>query len=223
MNTTTSSASKNAANFLNFAIWLVITILSVGVGGYALFLTFTGFQHLGLKNPMLHPFGLETHIAASGFAMILGAFQFSKTLRRKAPVVHRWMGRGYVLACVVGGLAGGIIALSSTAGPIAGWGFFMLAILWVPFTLLALRSAMQKDFVAHERWMIRSFALTFGAVTLRFYLPLAIMQNNGEFPLEAYRIIAWAAWVPNLIVAELFIASLRRPRRAKAASTPTPA
>ncbi|RYY98303.1 MAG: hypothetical protein EON61_19370, partial [Alphaproteobacteria bacterium] len=77
MNTTTSSASKNAANFLNFAIWLVITILSVGVGGYALFLTFTGFQHLGLKNPMLHPFGLETHIAASGFAMILGAFQFS--------------------------------------------------------------------------------------------------------------------------------------------------
>ncbi len=120
-------------------------------------------------------------------------------------------------------LVGGIIALSSTAGPIAGWGFFMLAILWVPFTLLALRSALQKDFVAHERWMIRSFALTFGAVTLRFYLPLAIMQNGGEFPLDAYRIIAWAAWVPNLIVAELFIASLRRPRRAKVASPLTPA
>lgn len=222
MNATTSSSSRNAANFFNFLIWLVITILSVGVGGYALFLTFTGFQHLGLKNPMLHPFGLETHIAASGFAMIFGAFQFSKTLRRKAPVVHRWMGYGYVLACVVGGLAGGIIALYSTAGPIAGWGFFMLAILWVPFTLLALRSALQKDFVAHERWMIRSFALTFGAVTLRFYLPLASMYSDG-FPLEAYRIIAWAAWVPNLIVAELFIASLRRPRRAKVAAPLTPA
>jgi hypothetical protein len=26
---------------------------------------------------------------------------------------------------------------------------------------------MQRDFVAHERWMIRSFALTFAAVTLR--------------------------------------------------------
>lgn len=223
MTATASPQSRNVGNVLNFAIWLVITILSVGVGGYALFLTFTGFQHLGLTNPMLHPFGLETHIAASGFAMIFGAFQFSKTLRRKAPVVHRWMGYGYVLACTVGGVAGGLIALSSTAGPIAGWGFFMLAILWVPFTLLALRSALQKDFVAHERWMIRSFALTFGAVTLRFYLPLAIMQNGGEFPLDAYRIIAWAAWVPNLIVAELFIASLRRPRRAKVASPLTPA
>ena len=148
--------ASNAGNFLNFAIWLLITILSVGVGGYALFLTFTGFQHLGLKNPMLHPFGLETHIAASGFAMILGAFQFSKTLRRKAPLVHRWMGYGYVLACVVGGIAGGLIALSSVAGPIAGWGFFVLAILWVPFTLLALRAAMRKDFASKERIIQRS-------------------------------------------------------------------
>lgn len=216
------AGSKSASKFINFAIWLVITILSVGVGGYALFLTFTGFQHLGLKNPMLHPFGLETHIAASGFAMILGAFQFSKTLRRKVPLVHRWMGYGYVLACTVGGIAGGIIALSSTAGPVAGWGFFILAILWVPFTLLALTAAMRKDFVAHERWMIRSFALTFGAVTLRIYLPIASMMSDG-FPLEAYRIIAWAAWVPNLIVAELFITSLRKPRRPKVGATPTPA
>jgi hypothetical protein len=84
-------------------------------------------------------------------------------------------------------------------------------------------AAMRKDFVAHERWMIRSFALTFGAVTLRIYLPLAIIQNQGEFPLDAYRIIAWAAWVPNLIVAELFIATLRKPKRPKVAPTPTPA
>lgn len=207
----------------NLSVWLIITVLSVGVGGYALYLTFTGFTHLGLKNPMVDPYGLQTHIAASGFAMILGAFQFSKTLRRKAPTVHRWMGYGYFLACVVGGFAGGAIAMSSTAGPIAGFGFFTLAFLWVPFTLLALAAAMRKDFVGHERWMIRSFALTFGAVTLRLYLPIAIIQNHGDFPLDAYRAIAWLAWVPNLIVAELFIATLRKPRRPKVAPAPTPA
>lgn len=207
----------------NFSIWLLITVLSVGVGGYALYLTFTGFEHLGLKNPMLHPYGLQTHIAASGFAMIFGAFQFSKTLRRKAPTVHRWMGYGYVVACTVGGLAGGVIAMSSTAGPIAGTGFLMLAILWVPFTLLALAAAMRKDFISHERWMIRSFALTFGAVTLRFYLPAAIIMNHGEFPLDAYRAIAWLAWVPNLIVAELFIMSLPRLKRRKVAAAAAPA
>jgi hypothetical protein len=66
--------------------------------------------------------------------------------------------------------------------------------------------------------MIRSFALTFAAVTLRIYLPLAIIQNQGEFPLDAYRAIAWLAWVPNLIVAELVIATLRKPKRAAPAA-----
>jgi uncharacterized membrane protein len=194
--------------------WTLIMLLSVGVGGYALFLVATGFKALGLSNPMFDPWGLQVHIAASGVAMLVGAFQFFKPLRRQAPAVHRWIGRIYVAACVIGGLAGGTIALSSTAGPIAGWGFFLLAVLWAPFTLLALAAAMRKDFISHERWMIRSFALTFAAVTLRIYLPIAIIQNQGEFPLDAYRAIAWLAWVPNLIVAELFIATLRKPRRA---------
>ena len=211
----------SAASIGNFTAWAVITLLSIGVGGYALYHVATGFEHLPLTNPMFDPYGLRTHIAASAFAMILGAFQFSKSLRRKAPTLHRWMGRGYVLACVVGGLAGGAIALSSTAGPIAGWGFFLLAALWLPFTLLALAAAMRKDFVSHERWMIRSFTLTFAAVTLRLYLPVVAIMDWDFLP--AYRIIAWAAWVPNLIVAELFIATLRKPRRPKVAPTPTPA
>ena len=210
-----------ASSVGNFSIWLLIALLSVGVGGYALYHVATSFTHMGLHNPMLDPYGLQTHIAASGFAMILGAFQFSKTLRRKAPTVHRWMGYGYVLACVVGGVAGGTIALSSTAGPIAGWGFLLLALCWVPFTLFALFAAMRKDFVSHERWMIRSFALTFGAVTLRIYLPIVGIMD-WDF-LTSYRIIAWAAWVPNLIVAELFIATLRKPRRPKVAATSSPA
>jgi uncharacterized membrane protein len=210
-----------AAKAGNFAVWLVIMLLSVGVGGYALYHAFTGFAHLPLTNPMFDPWGLQVHVAASGVAMLVGAFQFFKPLRASAPKVHRWIGRIYVAACVVGGLAGGAIALSSTAGPVAGWGFFMLAVLWVPFTLLALSAAMRRDFVAHERWMIRSFALTFGAVTLRLQLPLAgAMGEAGIIPsdfLWSYRYIAWLAWVPNLIVAELFIATLRKPRRPKVA------
>jgi hypothetical protein len=212
-----------AARIGTHAAWTLIMLLSVGVGGYALYLVATGFAALGLSNPMFDPWGLRVHIAASGVAMLTGAFQFFKPLRQKLPSVHRWLGRIYIAACTIGGLAGGVIALSSTAGPIAGWGFFMLAVLWVPFTLLALAAAMRKDFVSHERWMIRSFALTFAAVTLRIYLPIAIIQAQGEFPLDAYRAIAWLAWVPNLIVAELFIATLRKPRRPKATPTAAPA
>ncbi|MDP3738874.1 MAG: DUF2306 domain-containing protein [Hyphomonadaceae bacterium] len=200
-----------AAKLGTSVAWGLIAFLSVGVGGYALFHVATSFQFLPLENPMFSPWGLRVHIAASGIAMILGAFQFLKALRQKAPAVHRWMGRIYIAACIVGGLAGGTIALSSTAGPIAGWGFFLLAVLWVPFTLLAWTSAMRRDFVAHERWMIRSFALTFAAVTLRLQLPAVGILDMDFLP--AYRVIAWSAWVPNLIVAELWIASRRWPKR----------
>ena len=202
-----------AARIGTHAAWGLIALMSVGVGGYALYHTATGFAHMPLENPMFSPWGLRVHIAASGVAMLLGPFQFLRALRQKAPAVHRWMGRIYITACVVGGLAGGTIALSTTAGPIAGWGFFLLAVLWVPFTLLALAAAMRRDFVSHERWMIRSFALTLAAVTLRIYLPIAVIQAQGEFPLDAYRAIAWLAWVPNLIIAELWIASRRKPKR----------
>ena len=212
----------------SFWVWGLIALLSLGVGGYALFHVFTGFRFVPesvLKNAFPSPLGLKIHIGCAGVALILGPFQFLKRLRAAQPTVHRWMGRIYVAACMLGGLAGGSIALYSSAGPIAGWGFFMLALLWTPFTALAWVSAMRRDFVAHERWMIRSFALTFGAVTLRIYLPigLALMGMQGyhdpfTFP---YRIIAWAAWVPNLIVAEAWIRSQPRlrPRRKTAAAT----
>src|SRR5690606_24328344 len=97
----------------------------------------------------------------------------------------------------------------------AGWGFFLLAILWLFTTVMAWKSAMRRDFVVHERWMIRSFALTFAAVTLRLYLPVVSILGLEFLP--AYRIIAWAAWVPNLIGAEIWIAMRRKPRRPKVA------
>jgi uncharacterized membrane protein len=186
-------------------LWSAMALLSVGVGGYGLFLVLTGFQFVPpvvMNSHFFSPLGIQIHIAASSIALTVGAFQFLKPLRIRHPQVHRWTGRVYVVGCVVGGLAGGAIALYSASGLVAGWGFFVLALLWVPFTLLALAAAMRRDFAAHQRWMVRSFALTFGAVTLRLYLPFGAMTVGFE---TAYPIIAWAAWVPNLIIAEMWL------------------
>jgi uncharacterized membrane protein len=195
---------------LKTTAWGLMAFLSVGVAGYALFHVFTGFAFLPLENPMLSPWGLRAHITGSAFAMLTGAFQFYGPLRRKFPRIHRWTGRVYVAACVFGGIAGGMIALTSTAGPIAGWGFFLLAVLWLISTLSGWAAALRRDFKAHEVWMMRSFALTFAAVTLRLYLPIGPMFTGGEF-LPAYRIIAWAAWVPNLLIVEAWLRFSRHP------------
>lgn len=48
--------------------------------------------------------------------------------------------------------------------------------------------------------MVRNFALTFAAVTLRLWLPASVVSG---VPFElAYAIVAWLCWVPNLAVAE---------------------
>jgi hypothetical protein len=131
------------------------------------------------------------------------------------------MGRFYIAACLIGGCSGLAISLYSSAGPVAGWGFFFLAVFWLITTTLAWTSALRRDFAAHERWMIRSFALTFAAVTLRLQLPFIFLLDTGFEP--AYRVIAWTAWVPNLIVAEIWIAFRRRPRRSRVAAGAAPA
>ena len=51
--------------------------------------------------------------------------------------------------------------------------------------------------------MIRSWSLTFAAVTLRIYIPVSVVLGI-RFEL-AYPAIAWLAWVPNLLVAELYL------------------
>jgi len=195
------------------AIWALIAFLSIGVGGYAVFLAATNFQFLPppiAANAFPSDLGLQTHIVASAIALILGPFQFLEPLREKAPVLHRWIGRIYVAACLAGGASGVAIALYSSSGLVAGLGFLLLGLLWLGFTFLALVSAMRRNFIAHERWMIRSFALTFAAVTLRIYLPIGLTTVGFD---NSYTLIAWACWLPNLIVAELFIATLRKPER----------
>jgi hypothetical protein len=52
--------------------------------------------------------------------------------------------------------------------------------------------------------MIRNYSLTFAAVTLRIYLPLATAVMHISF-IPSYRVISWFCRVPNNIVAEMLI------------------
>jgi hypothetical protein len=71
--------------------------------------------------------------------------------------------------------------------------------------------------------MMRSYALTFAGVTLRFWVAalgmLTIPLENflqSELLLDdfnrTYRLDAWLCWVPNLIIAEWLIRRKRRNR-----------
>jgi len=151
-----------------------------------------------------HRVGLGLHVFGAVFALALGPFQFLARLRARHLNLHRWMGRLYLgLGVLVGGLAGLYMAQFAHGGLAGKLGFGTLAVLWLATGERAFHYAHHGDVTAHRRWMIRSFAMTFGAVTLRLYLPIAPML--GYDFMDGYRLTAWLAWIPNLIVVELWM------------------
>lgn len=158
-------------------------------------------------NLFLKPW-LMFHVAGAATALLIGPMQFSSALRVRFPTLHRWIGRTYAVSCLVGGAAGFVLALGASTGPITKMGFGGLGISWLVTTSLAWRRAMQGRFVEHRAWMIRSFALTFAAVTLRLFLPLGLLLHMHI--VDAYRALAFLCWIPNLIVVELYLRNTKR-------------
>ena len=150
---------------------------------------------------------IYAHIFGALFALLLGPVQFSRRLRERAIGFHRLCGRLYLgVGVLVGGGAGLVMSFMAYGGLAARAGFFTLAALWLFSGFQAYRTIRRGDVAAHRRWMIRNFAMTFAAVTLRAYLPSA-MGLGLDFAVS-YAVIAWLCWVPNVAVAELLV---RRP------------
>jgi uncharacterized membrane protein len=189
------------------SVWLWIAAgLAVAVGLFSYRYLITGVagapQNVA-ANRFAATGALVAHAAIASTALILGALQFFPGFRARWPAWHRRAGTVYVLCCLIGGAAGLLLAFGVSTGPIAASGFGLLAVTWIACTANAWRYARARDFVRHQRWMTRSYALTFAAVTLRLYLPAAIIAHLDV--IASYRAIAWLCWVPNLVVVELWL------------------
>ena len=191
-----------------WAGWTLMAFMAVGVGIYGIAFVFAGGIERMLPQMAYHVpdrhFWAATHFGVGALVLSIGPFQFVPKLRAAFPVVHRWIGRVYVAGCLTSGVAGFVLASNTNAGVVAQTGFSLLAIAWLVTTTIAFLKARGRDFPAHRDWMIRSYALTLAAVTLRIYLPIT-MGGIGMAYLDVYPIIAFACWVPNAIVAEWFL------------------
>jgi len=121
-------------------------------------------------------------------------------VRARVPRLHRVTGRVVLVAIALAGTAGFLLSWFNVAGPIGTAGFGTLAVLWVSFAALGLRAILRGDVTTHRRWMLRTFALTYAAVTLRLWL-FALIPVLGDFG-SAYALVPFLCWVPNLLVVE---------------------
>ena len=146
------------------------------------------------------------HVYASMWALLAGFTQFSSYIQSLYPRVHRTLGYVYVTnVLLITGPASFVMGIYANGGMTSKFAFVILAILWIAFTAVALVKAKNGDFGSHRNFMIRSYALTLSALTLRAW-KWSITNTAAELPpMDVYRAVAWLGWVPNLIAAELFI------------------
>ena len=149
------------------------------------------------------------HGVSAALTLLLGPLQW----RRSRGYAHRVTGYIYLGSVAIGGFTGFWLALLAYGGLLSKSGFALMALLWWTTGWKAFRSARSQDFLAHQIWMIRNFALAFGAVVLRFYLEVG--QRLGFDFYALYPTAVWACWVPCLALAEWRVA-----RQSKLEGTP---
>jgi len=185
----------------------VTEIAAAGGDGAAIAQAFT-------NAPAAVQVALYVHIAGGAVALLAGPSQFSRRLRNRARTLHRALGRVYFGAVALAALAALVIAPWNSAGLVGVLGFGSLGVLWLWTGALALRAIRRRDVEVHQAWMIRNYALTFAAPTLRLWLVLLITaqvaSSGGVLDPElafsrAYVVVPFLCWVPNLVVAEWLI------------------
>lgn len=145
------------------------------------------------------------HVFTSMLALPAGFTQFSSTFRKRWPLWHRRLGWMYIAGIVLlAGPSGLVMAVYANGGISSRIAFSLLAILWIAFTVMATKTALRKHWQLHRQWMIRSFALTLSAITLRAWKFILVAWLHPK-PMDVYQVVAWLGWGLNWIIAELYI------------------
>lgn len=200
---------------MNRKIWFIFTFLAILVASYVVvqYFILDGFQTGLVKAKLMYVSKLSDfwyimlflHITTSILALVIGPFTLSTKFREKNISRHRMVGRIYMVGILLGGISGLYLSFYAMGGLVAKLGFGLLSVFWITSAYQALNRVKNRKIQDHQNWMIRNYSLTFAAVTLRIWLPLFVLLFGLEQFELSYTIIAWLAWVPNLIIAEFFI------------------
>lgn len=153
------------------------------------------------------------HVISGMLIILLGPFQFLKKFRNKNLSLHRKLGKFYAYGILfIGAPTGLIMAFYAEGGIPSTISFIIMSFLWFFTTLMAIITIVKKDIIGHQKWMYRSYALSFAAVTLRLLVPL--MSYYTEFGYDFIVVsTAWLSWIINLAVVELLILYTFKPNK----------
>lgn len=222
MNKTKTTLAYSSLNLISLVIYAYLCYLMVAI--CLQYFPWKTDQHfLLLKQDVVNtqPWqaAFKIHVISSSFVLIAGFTQFFRVFRTRYPRIHRWSGWLYLITILGLSLPSGLILAFSAAGGLSTQiSFVLLSSLWAITTLSALYFLLKKRWILHRDWMIRSFALSLSALSLRTWkIVLYELQPYFDWltPIHIYQLESWLGWVVNLILAEIIIFGLHRRTRQK--------
>ncbi|MFB9076939.1 DUF2306 domain-containing protein [Flavobacterium procerum] len=145
------------------------------------------------------------HVCSSIFVLLAGFSQFNDVLLKTYPKIHQMIGKIYVfMVLFLSAPSGLFIGLFANGGFYSKISFCILSVLWFYFTLKGFTTIKNKKISLHKAFMLRSFALTFSAITLRLWKVILVNLFHPA-PMDVYQIIAWLGWIPNLLIIEYYL------------------
>ncbi|UYZ59872.1 DUF2306 domain-containing protein [Hymenobacter latericus] len=181
---------------------LVLTVPYLGLEPGIGFLTTKSAETNG---NLLFRIGFYVHITTSLVALLVGLPQFFPRLMRHRRALHRRLGTVYVIIILaLAAPSGLILAQYANGGLVAKAGFTMQCVVWWLATWQAYRLARRRQWQPHTAWMVRAFAVTLAAMSLRLE-SYFMYYFLGTKPLETYLTVTWLSWTGNLLVAEVLV------------------
>lgn len=199
---------ERSARLLRGLAILAFTALSIAVAAYAFAYLYREHSPYNRFAAQFAVSGLDVpaHFFGAGLALLLTPLQLSASVRRLAPRLHRlggWLSASGILVAALAALS---MSRHTQGGAASGVALATLALVWLFCMGNGICRILAGDIAGHRRWMCRTAALTFAAVTLRLILGIGFGLHLPS--LSVYVFATWACWPLNLAVCELL---LRRP------------
>lgn len=143
---------------------------------------------------------VRCHGISGILCLLAGLSQFApESLRFR---IHRHSGRLYMVTMLMASVTAIPMALMAEGGWTARLSFLLLALLWLLTGVIALKRVLAGDFVSHRRWMVRNYALTYSAISLRLILNF-LVEMGWSFT-SVYPYVSWT-WLIGATVGEWWI------------------
>lgn len=211
-----------AFRLMSGTVWASMSLwgvwISVYYGKSALCFDWDAFN---IAFPDMHKTGynvafvsIAVHLIGAAYMALAGAFQLVKYVRKRYIVVHKWVGRLYIVASLVTSLGGlGLIFFrGSSGGRPADYAFATYGFIFLISGILTYYYVKQKDISRHKLWAWRLYSLSLAGWMYRadyywwmvsFGIGEDSWLHNESFQGAIDYWINWAFYVPNLLVVEI--------------------